>query len=43
LVCIVLMSQIDRSGSLILFATVVVALINWLWVRRRPAPVSAEL
>lgn len=43
LVCIVLMSQIDRSGSLILFAIVVVALINWLWVRRRPAPLSADL
>jgi APA family basic amino acid/polyamine antiporter len=41
-VCIVLMSQIDRSGSLILFATVIVAFLNWLGVRRRPAPVSSE-
>ena len=42
LICIVLMSQIDRSGSLIVLATVVVAFINWLWVRRRPASLAAE-
>jgi basic amino acid/polyamine antiporter, APA family len=34
-VCLVLLTRVDMSKSLILFGTVVAALLNWLWVRRR--------
>ncbi|MBZ5719632.1 MAG: APC family permease [Acidobacteriia bacterium] len=38
LICLVLLTQVDRSGSLILLATIAVALLNWMAVRnRRPA------
>jgi basic amino acid/polyamine antiporter, APA family len=38
LICLVLLTQVDRSGSLILLATVTVAALNWLAVRnRKPA------
>jgi amino acid transporter len=36
-ICLVLMTQVDRSGSIILFVIVVVGLLNWLWVRKRTA------
>jgi APA family basic amino acid/polyamine antiporter len=35
-ICLVLLTQVDLSKSLILVATVLVAFLNWLWVRRRP-------
>jgi len=42
IVCLVLLTQVDLSKSLILIATIVLALVNWLWVRRRPdAPDSS--
>jgi amino acid transporter len=34
-ICLVLMIGVDRSGSLILFATIILALLNWLWARKR--------
>lgn len=37
--CVVLLTQVDLSESLILVATVVVAFLNWLWVRRKRIPV----
>ena len=36
LICLVLLAHVDYSKSLILGATVVVGLLNWLWVRNRP-------
>ena len=41
LICVVLCSRIDLSGSLILIATLAIAFVNWLWVRRRPEPQTA--
>ncbi len=35
--CIVLITGVDRSGFLILLAVIVVAFVNWLGVRKRPA------
>jgi len=35
-ICLVLITRVDLSGSIILLATIVAALINWLWVRNRP-------
>ncbi|HEY1263246.1 MAG TPA: amino acid permease [Terriglobales bacterium] len=40
IVCLVLMTQIDLSGSVILFVTILVAFGNWLAVRRRASPAS---
>ena len=34
-ICLVLITQVNLSGSLILLATVVVALVNWVLVRNR--------
>jgi amino acid transporter len=34
-ICLALMTQVDRSGLLILLATIVAALLNWVWVRNR--------
>jgi amino acid transporter len=34
LICCVLLTQVDLSKSLILIATIMLALGNWLWVRR---------
>jgi basic amino acid/polyamine antiporter, APA family len=42
LICAVLLTQVDLSKSLILIATVVIALANWLWVRKTPAPAASE-
>ena len=39
-ICLVLITRVDLSGSIILLATVVAALINWLWVRN--PPISAQ-
>ena len=35
-ICLILITRVDLSGSIILLATIVAALINWLWVRNRP-------
>lgn len=35
LICMVMLTHVDYSKSLILGATVGVALLNWLWVRKR--------
>lgn len=35
LLCLVLITRVDLSGSLILLATILIALINWLLVRNR--------
>jgi hypothetical protein len=35
LICLGLMTQVDLSGSIILLALLVIALANWLWVRKR--------
>jgi basic amino acid/polyamine antiporter, APA family len=40
-VCLVLITRVDLSGSIILVATIVVALINWFWVRNRPMSARA--
>ena len=34
-ICLGLMTQVDRSGSIIVGVTLVIAFLNWLWVRRR--------
>jgi len=34
-ICLVLITRVERSGFLILLATIAVAFLNWLWVRRR--------
>jgi amino acid transporter len=36
-ICAVLLTQVDLSKSLVLIATVVIAFLNWLWVRKSPA------
>jgi hypothetical protein len=33
LICLVLLTHVDYSKSLILAATVIIGLLNWLWVR----------
>lgn len=38
IICGVLLTQIDRTGLRILEATIVIAALNWLIVRKRPAP-----
>ena len=43
IICIVLATGIELSGSLILVATVAVAFINWLVVRRKARPVEVTL
>jgi hypothetical protein len=35
-ICAVLITGVNLGGSLILLATALVALINWLLVRKRP-------
>jgi amino acid transporter len=35
LICFVLMTQVDLSGSIILSAMLAIAFVNWLWVRKR--------
>ena len=34
-ICLVLITRVDLGGSIILAATIVAALINWIWVRNR--------
>jgi hypothetical protein len=34
-ICLALVTQVDRSGLLILLATIGAALLNWAWVRNR--------
>jgi basic amino acid/polyamine antiporter, APA family len=36
LICVALLTQVDRSQSQILIATIAISFINWLIVRRRP-------
>jgi basic amino acid/polyamine antiporter, APA family len=38
IICTVLLTQVDLSKSVILVATVAVAVVNWLLVRNRPHP-----
>jgi amino acid transporter len=40
IICLVLVTQVSRDGLLVLAATIVLAFLNWLWVRRR-APRTA--
>jgi basic amino acid/polyamine antiporter, APA family len=40
IICLVLLTQVDLSKSLILIATVFLAFLNWLWVRRGPDTVD---
>jgi amino acid transporter len=40
LICIVMLTRVDYSKSLILGATMVVGLLNWLWVRKGPPGVA---
>lgn len=42
LICAVLLTQVDLSKSLVLIATVLIAFVNWLWVRRSKSPSSSE-
>jgi amino acid transporter len=39
-ICVVLITRVDRSGMLILLATITLAALNWLWVRSREAGVQ---
>jgi basic amino acid/polyamine antiporter, APA family len=39
-ICVALLTRADFSKSLILFATIAIALLNWLVVRNRAAPVA---
>lgn len=43
LICLGLASRVDLSGSLILLATLAVAFVNWLWVRRNGQPEQKQL
>jgi amino acid transporter len=36
-ICAILLTQVDRSKSLILVGTLIIALLNWLWVRNKPS------
>jgi amino acid transporter len=35
LICAVLLTQVDRSKSLILVGTLIIAVLNWVWVRNK--------
>jgi basic amino acid/polyamine antiporter, APA family len=39
-ICLVLITQVDLSGSIILVTVLVIAFVNWLWARTRQ-PVAA--
>jgi hypothetical protein len=43
LICAVLLTQVDLSKSLILIATVVIAFLNWLSVRKKPVAATSEI
>ena len=40
LICLLLPTRVELTSSLILLATILIALLNWIWVRRRPVPAS---
>ena len=40
-ICLVLITRVELSGSIILVTTIVAALINWIWVRNRPMSARA--
>jgi len=40
--CVVLLGQVEFKSSLILLATILVALLNWIWVRKRPTSISTS-
>jgi hypothetical protein len=42
-ICAVLITGVNLSGSLILLATALVAMVNWLLVRKRPTGEAAIL
>ncbi|HVO61460.1 MAG TPA: APC family permease [Terriglobales bacterium] len=42
LICMLLLTQVDLSKSMVLIATVVIAFFNWLWVRRISPKPTAE-
>jgi len=42
LICLVLVTRVDFNGALIVIATIVAALLNWLWVRRRKSQILAH-
>jgi APA family basic amino acid/polyamine antiporter len=39
-ICLLLITQVDLSGSIVLVAMLVIAFLNWLWARKRQ-PVAA--
>jgi basic amino acid/polyamine antiporter, APA family len=39
-ICLALLCGVQLKSSLILLATILVALLNWIWVRQRPTAVS---
>ena len=41
LICLLLLTRVELKSFLILLATILVALINWTWVRKRSIPASA--
>jgi basic amino acid/polyamine antiporter, APA family len=41
-ICLLLLTRVELTSSLILLSTILVALINWIWVRKRPAPTSTS-
>jgi len=38
LICLLLLTRVELTSSLILLCTILVAFLNWIWVRKRPAP-----
>ena len=42
LICLVLLTRVDLSQRYILLASVVLAFLNWLWVRSRTEPSSSR-
>jgi basic amino acid/polyamine antiporter, APA family len=42
LICLALLTQVDLSKSVILIATIIIAFLNFLWVRRRSAGVTSN-
>jgi basic amino acid/polyamine antiporter, APA family len=37
LICLTLITRVERSGMLVLIVTVIIAGVNWLWARTRPS------
>jgi amino acid transporter len=42
-ICAVLLTQVDLSRSLVLIATVAIAFLNWLWVRKSSATAPSRV